>query len=101
MSDAPSSSGPLSPGERELVLDPGSFLPEGVAVSGIGAPDPAGTGEVDVSALAQIEHELGAVDAALVAIDAGTYGRCRACDTPIDDADLAADPTTSACPSHP
>jgi len=48
---------------------------------------------VDLEALSQIERDLDAVDAAIAALDAGTYGVDPATGQPIDDALLAEDPT--------
>ena len=48
---------------------------------------------VDLEALSQIERDLDAVDAAIAALDAGTYGTDPATGGPIDDALLAEDPT--------
>jgi hypothetical protein len=48
---------------------------------------------VDLEALTQIERDLDAVDAAIAALDAGTYGIDPATAQPIDDVLLAADPT--------
>jgi RNA polymerase-binding transcription factor DksA len=55
---------------------------------------------VDVEALSRIEVELAAVDAALAALDDGTYGRCAACDEPIAADLLAADPVRRTCDRH-
>lgn len=55
---------------------------------------------VDLAALGQIEADLGAVDAALLALDQGRYGTCTACDQPIGDALLAADPVRTTCEAH-
>lgn len=73
-------------------MDLGAFLPEGVALAAADAVPPASEG-VDTEALAQIERDLDAVDAAIAALDAGTYGIDPATGAPIDDALLAADPT--------
>ena len=48
---------------------------------------------VDLEALSQIERDLDAVDAAIAALDAGTYGIDPATGQPVDDALLAEDPT--------
>jgi hypothetical protein len=65
----------------------------GVAAAVIGAPAPAssaGSGGIDLD---QLEADLGAVDAAIERLDAGTYGIDPATGLPIDDALLAEDPT--------
>lgn len=84
MSDAPIP--PASSPSGEVEVDLASFLPEGVSFEVVPAPDvdpgpEAGTAEVpkpsavDVAVLTRVEGELAAVDEALVAIDAGQYGR--------------------------
>ncbi|MHB1930897.1 MAG: TraR/DksA family transcriptional regulator [Acidimicrobiales bacterium] len=52
------------------------------------------------SRLASAGRVLDDVDRALSALEDGTYGRCAECGTPIDDATLAAEPTTLCCPRH-
>lgn len=47
-----------------------------------------------------VTAELAAVDAALARLDEGRYGMCAACEAPIPDEVLAADPATTACPAH-
>jgi RNA polymerase-binding transcription factor DksA len=47
-----------------------------------------------------VTADLVAVEAALERLDEGTYGRCLACDAPIDDAILAASPTQPTCTAH-
>lgn len=46
---------------------------------------------------AQLLAGLAEVDAALVRLDAGTYGRCEACGEPIGDGRLEALPTARQC----
>lgn len=91
---------------HELSVDPAAFLPDGVTFgeepapsppSSVPAPSPAGP---DLGALEQIVVDLSAVDAALAALDAGTYGRCATCQEPIEDELLAGDPTTVSCALH-
>lgn len=96
MSDSqiPPSSTPPS-GEQELEVDLASFLPDGVTLAEADER-PA----VDTAALEQIETDLAAVDAALAALDAGSYGRCTTCDEPVDDALLGLDPTRLTCAAH-
>lgn len=94
---------------HEVEVDLAAFLPEGVefetdAASTVdpgGVTDP-GPGDgadersapsIDLDALRQIELDLDAVDAAIAALDAGTYGTDAATGAPIDDALLAEDPT--------
>ncbi len=47
-----------------------------------------------------VTADLAGVEAALERLDEGTYGRCLACDAPIDDAALEADPTQPTCAAH-
>jgi RNA polymerase-binding transcription factor DksA len=47
--------------------------------------------------LAQSAQVLDDVDRALERLSAGTYAVCEDCGAPIDDADLAADPTRRTC----
>ena len=61
---------------------------------------PADVVPADVGALGTVAAELDAIEDALGRIDAGSYGRCRACGTPIADADLEADPLVLACAAH-
>lgn len=63
-------------------------------------PAPAAEPEVDVALLDAVDRDLEAVDAALTALDDGTYGRCAVCSTPIDGESLAADPVLRTCPAH-
>lgn len=103
----PEPAGSLPGAEQELEVDLAAFLPEGVV---LGDPDEPGESEepsdadlqpepdpeasaVDLEALSQIERDLDAVDAAIAALDAGTYGIDPATGQPLDDALLAEDPT--------
>ncbi|HRW36728.1 MAG TPA: hypothetical protein P5254_03450 [Aquihabitans sp.] len=68
--------------------EPGSTAPGGGAeATGPGAPS------LDLEALRQIELDLDAVDAAIAALDAGTYGIDPATGAALPDELLAADPT--------
>ena len=102
---------PAVPGPaQELEVDLAAFLPEGVQLAdgdepadepadelselaGQEADEETPAAPVDVEALRQIERDLDAVDAAIAALDAGTYGIDPATGEPIDDALLAEDPT--------
>ena len=95
--------------DGEVEVDLAAFLPEGVSVAAYGAAEvdevaegegagelasaPRGSSGVDLDALRQIELDLDAVDAAIAALDAGTYGIDPETGERIDDALLAADPT--------
>jgi len=108
--------------EQELEVDLAAFLPDGVrfgepdqadSADEAGAPDtdavvaeagaveeavieapaPEPAPAVDLEALSQIERDLDAVDAAIAALDAGTYGIDPTTGQPVDDALLAEDPT--------
>lgn len=50
--------------------------------------------------LDQVAAELAAVEAAIGRLDDGTYGRCQVCTDPLDDEQLAADPTVRVCHAH-
>ena len=94
---------------HEVEVDLAAFLPEGVEIETlppsdeVGEPDAAGGVEVepdrtapsslDLEALRQIELDLDAVDAAIAALDAGTYGIDPATGAALPDELLAADPT--------
>lgn len=99
----------------ELHVDVAAFLPDGVTLEtsepgpdADGSPDVAEAPEaergpeaehlpapavVDLDALDRVEQDLAAVDAAIAALDAGTYGIDPATGEPLDDAALAEDPT--------
>ena len=48
-----------------------------------------------------IESTLNDVDRALERLRLGTYRTCQVCSTPIDDADLEANPLLANCRAHP
>lgn len=48
-----------------------------------------------------IETTLNEVDRALERLRVGTYRTCQVCQTPIDDAELVANPLLANCPAHP
>lgn len=56
--------------------------------------------EKDFSILEQVEAELGDVERALRRLDDGTYGACEACNEPIGDERLAAQPAARFCVVH-
>lgn len=116
---APASRTP--PAHQEVTVDLASFLPEGVEV-GVdhdepvevdrpesprasadpadgSAGSPAGD-EVDLALLASIERDLAAVDEAITALDAGTYGTCAVCAEPLSADVLRADPVAQRCAAH-
>ena len=59
-----------------------------------GAEETAETSEATID---EVDRLLDDVEAALTRLDQGTYGSCSSCGTAIDDARLAADPTTQSC----
>jgi len=100
----------------DLDLDVTAFLPEGVVIASEVEPDdsdviasetqsgggdlvasqgqPDGNDQqVSLEDLRQIELDLDAVDAAIAALDAGTYGIDPQTGEPIRDEDLEANPT--------
>lgn len=74
------------------------------------APDPFVNGDaqpptpdedaIDVELLESVERDLDAVDAALAAIDGGTYGSCAVCSSPIGAEVLSVDPVRRTCAEH-
>jgi hypothetical protein len=102
--------------EHVVSVDLAAFLPDGVELAGPGAvPDqddparlesppapraPTTAWRPDLEELDAMEADLDAVDEALRALDAGTYGTCRACAQPIPDDLLAAAPARTACAAH-
>jgi RNA polymerase-binding transcription factor DksA len=50
--------------------------------------------------LAQSAQVLDDVDRALDRLSAGTYATCENCGAPLDEADLASDPTRRVCAAH-
>jgi RNA polymerase-binding transcription factor DksA len=48
----------------------------------------------------ELEARLLEVDAALVRMEATTYGICRVCNSPIEDARLHANPAAATCIAH-
>lgn len=57
--------------------------------------------EITNETVASIEMTLASVERALERLRAGTYRQCQVCDSPIDEADLIADPLLSHCSEHP
>ena len=55
------------------------------------------TAETSEATIDEVDRLLDDVEAALTRLDQGTYGSCGSCGAAIDDARLAADPTTRAC----
>ena len=51
--------------------------------------------------VAAIEATLNDVDRALERLRLGSYRTCQVCQTPIDDADLVANPLLANCQAHP
>lgn len=61
------------------------------------APEPGDRPALDLDA---VTADLAAVEAALERLDQGSYGRCGACASAIDDDVLAVDPTATTCAAH-
>ena len=107
--DASTDTAPSPGASQEIDVDLAAFLPEGVELQAdtdteavVAEPDPVPAPDapntttaaaVDTEALSQIERDLDAVDAAIAALDAGTYGVDPATGAPLDDALLAENPT--------
>lgn len=64
------------------------------------AATPAPSPERSAVDLDAVAADLAAVNDALTRLDEGTYGRCAACDAPIDDDALATEPTRLTCDAH-
>lgn len=71
----------------------GTVVADEVIVDEVTVVEEPSAPAVDLEALSQIERDLDAVDAAIAALDAGTYGVDASTGQPIDDALLAEDPT--------
>jgi hypothetical protein len=80
--------------EVVVTADDGTVVADEVVVEAVVVEPQAPP--VDLEALTQIERDLDAVDAAIAALDASTYGVDAATGRPIDDALLAEDPTRLA-----
>ncbi len=57
--------------------------------------------EFSNESVSAIEATLNDVDRALERLRVGTYRSCQVCDTPIDEAQLVANPLLANCPAHP
>jgi hypothetical protein len=57
--------------------------------------------EFNNESVAAIESTLNDVDRSLERLRLGTYRTCQVCDTPIDEADLVANPLLANCRAHP
>jgi hypothetical protein len=60
---------------------------------------PVGLTPVDAD-LARVEQELADVEHALSRLDAGTYGTCEVCGSPLGDEVLRAAPAARSCADH-
>ena len=50
--------------------------------------------------LDNVTADLEAVEAAMLRLDEGTYGRCMSCGRDIPEAELTADPLATTCAAH-
>jgi len=57
--------------------------------------------EFSNESVSAIEATLNDVDRALERLRAGNYRRCQVCESPIDEAQLIANPLLANCPAHP
>jgi RNA polymerase-binding transcription factor DksA len=57
--------------------------------------------DISNESVAAIEATLNDVDRALERLRLGSYRTCQVCQTPIDDADLVANPLLANCRAHP
>ena len=109
-SDDPGTTDPTR--DHHVEVDLAAFLPEGTSLgdstpgdgTDLTSPDAATEPDpgpaVDLAALVPVEHDLDAVEAAIAALDAGTYGICQVCDEAMPTADLADEPVRRACARH-
>ena len=109
-SDDPGSTDPTR--DQHVEVDLAAFLPEGTSLgdstpgdgTDLTSPDAATEPDpgpaVDLAALVPVEHDLDAVEAAIAALDAGTYGTCQVCGDAMPTADLADEPVRRACARH-
>lgn len=79
--------------------EPAGSVP-GPVVSGDSRPPAPDEDAIDVELLDSVERDLNEVDAALAAIDGGTYGSCAVCSSPIGAEVLAVDPVRRTCAEH-
>ena len=98
--------------DQHVEVDLAAFLPEGTSLgdstpgdgTDLTSPDAATEPDpgpaVDLAALVPVEHDLDAVEAAIAALDAGTYGTCQVCGDAMPTADLADEPVRRACARH-
>ncbi|MGH9093554.1 MAG: TraR/DksA family transcriptional regulator [Acidimicrobiales bacterium] len=82
--------------------DPGDTDLRDTDLGGTGPHDtwPHDGWEADVAALGSISERLAGIEAALRALDDGSYGRCRICGRDVADDVLAADPLACHCAGH-
>lgn len=55
---------------------------------------------IDLDRLVSVEAELADVEHALARLDAGTYGTCEICTTPLEEGRLIEAPATRTCGAH-
>lgn len=70
------------------------------AAATTGDPGDAASDRTRPARLDAVEADLAAVEHALARLDAGTYGTCEVCGTPLPPARLEADPTLARCDDH-
>lgn len=109
-SDDPGTTDPTR--DHHVEVDLAAFLPEGTSLgdstpgdgTDLTSPDAATEPDpgpaVDLAALVPVEHDLDVVEAAIAALDAGTYGICQVCGEAMPTADLADEPVRRACARH-
>ncbi|HLH46560.1 MAG TPA: TraR/DksA C4-type zinc finger protein [Acidimicrobiales bacterium] len=70
--------------------------PAGAPVQPVGAQDQA----ADLALLDRAEQQLADIESALGRLDAGVYGTCEVCGTPIERERLEASPVARRCAAH-
>ena len=84
----------------EPVVDGGSADPTPASSDDGQARQATDQDGIDAELIDSLERDLNAVDAALEAIDAGTYGSCAVCEARIAAEHLSADPVRRTCAEH-
>ncbi len=90
---APGPAAPVSAGTDGGEADGGET--DGAETDGAGTD--GGEADGDTAVIDDLEAILDGIDAALLRLDDGSYGRCRTCGAVVDDARLTGDPAAELC----
>ena len=88
--------------DQETVLEVASAqetVPDQETVPEVGSA-PVADDSIDLALIESVDADLTAVEAALAALDDGTYGTCVVCRSAIEPDVLASDPVRRTCPAH-